>query len=298
MRKLLTITLMTIALVLNAKVYNPNTLPVDMDRLNYSRVINPDAILSQETVNAIDTLLFQLQNEKGVQAMIIAITNIENDDPFQFTFDVFNKYGVGSKETNTGFVITLATLDRSYQIITGKGLEGTLPDAICKRIENRVMVPELKKGDWDMAMLNTVMAIKEYIEGDETIRNAYSEENDDEAFFFSIIATLIFLGIFTFPAYLHYRNKLCKVCKKHSMVKVSREVTKLSSHKKRVTELWRCQNCGHQEYRTHTVDTSDGSGGGFYVGGSSRSSRSSGGFGGFGGFGGGISAGGGAGGRF
>lgn len=297
MRKLLTITLLTIAFVLNAKVYNPNTLPVDMDRLNYSRVINPDAILSQETVNDIDTLLFHLQNEKGVQAMIIAITNIENDDPFQFTFDVFNKYGVGSKETNTGFVITLATLDRSYQIVTGKGLEGTLPDAICKRIENRVMLPYLKEENWDMAMLNTVAAIKEYIEGDETIRNAYSEENEDEAFFFSIIATLIFLGIFTFPAYLHYKNKLCKVCKKHSMVKVSREVTKLSSHKKMVKELWRCQNCGHQEYRTHTVDTSDG-GGGFYIGGSSGSSRSHGGFGGFGGFGGGVSAGGGAGGRF
>lgn len=299
MRRLVTIVFMTIAFVLNAKVYNPNTLPVDLNRITYSRVINPDDILSQETVNAIDSMLFQLQSKTGVQAMIIAITNIENDDPFQFTFDVFNKYGVGGKETNTGFVITLATLDRSYQIVTGKGLEGTLPDAICKRIENREMVPYLKKGDWDMAMFSTVSTIKDYIEGDETIREAYSNEDEEDDDLAGIaMGCLIFGSIFTIPLYINYRKKYCKQCKTHKMKKVKTEVTRLSSTRKVVKELWHCENCGHNEYRTYTVDSSDsynGGGGVFIPGGSFGSSHSSGGFGGFGG---GSSGGGGAGGRF
>mgnify|MGYP003292538889 CR=1 FL=1 len=301
MRKLLTLTFMTIAFVLNAKVYNPNTLPVDMDSITYSRVINPDSILKQETVSAIDTLLLQLQRETGVQAMIIAITNIENDDPFQFTLDVFNKYGVGNKQ-NTGFVLTLATDDRSYQLVTGEGLEGTLPDYICKRIENRVMVPHLKESNWDMAMLETVMTIKEYIEGDETIRQAYeTDDGDDPLSLFSILCIMFgpIIGIGAFAKYQNYKKKFCKECKAHKMKMVNSQINRLSATQNEIKELWHCENCGHDEYRSFIRMISTGGGGGGSHGGSYHSSggshRSSGSFGGFGG---GHSMGGGAGGRF
>ena len=292
---------MTITFVLNAKVYNPNTLPVDMDSITYSRVINPDSILQQETVSAIDTLLLQLQNETGVQAMIIAITNIENDDPFQFTLDVFNKYGVGNKH-NTGFVLTLATDDRSYQIVTGEGLEGTLPDYICKRIENRVMVPHLKEGNWNMAMLETVMTIKEYIEGDETIRQAYETddgENPLSLFTFLCIMFGPIAGIGAFVAYQNYKKKYCKECKTHKMKMVDSVTHKVNATQNEVKELWHCENCGHDEYRSFLkLISTGGGGGGFHGGGSHSSGGSSRSTGSFGGFGGGHSMGGGAGGRF
>ena len=49
--------------------------------------------------------------------------------------------GVGQKERDNGLVILLSTDERCVQFATGYGLEGILPDAICKRIQNRYMLP-------------------------------------------------------------------------------------------------------------------------------------------------------------
>ena len=300
MKRLLTLTLMIISFGVYAKVYNPETLPVDLEKITYSRVINPDNILSQSTVNAIDTLLLRLQENTGVQALIIAITNIEDDDPFQFTLDVFNKYGVGNKN-NTGFALTLATDDRSYFLLTGDGLEGTLPDAICKRIENRVMVPRLKEGDWDNAILATVAMIKEYVEGDETVKNSLDKDDED----LTLFDWLIILGasispivlVFLIGWYDQRKKSFCKKCKQHKMKLIDTKTSNISSKQVRQTDTWRCSCCGNQEIRTivRYIGSSSGGhhgGGGYFGGGSGRSGGS------FGGFGGGHSSGGGAGGRF
>ncbi|MDO4496912.1 MAG: TPM domain-containing protein [Bacteroidales bacterium] len=298
---LICLTLLLSCIVVKAKTYNASNLPVDMTQITFSRVVNPDGILSSETVSAIDTLLLHLQRNQGVEAMIIAITNIENDDPFEFTRAVFQKYGVGNKD-NTGFIITLATDDRSYQIMTGIGLEGTLPDAVCKRIENRVMVPCLKQGDWNQAMLRTVTTIKEYVEGDETLRQAYATDDGEDPYDW-LWALGMFLGPMAIVAYMvHRSNKLqktCKQCGKPEMKCVSRTQQKISKHTTRISEVWVCQACGHSETRTRDHTETPNPGGGAIIGG-----MGGGGFGGgqstgsFGGFGGGRTMGGGAGGRF
>ena len=105
MKRIITLFFLTFSLVAHAKVYNPDNLPVDRVAITYSRVINPDGILNRATISAIDSVLLRLEKTTGVQALIIAITNIEGDDPFQFTLDVFNKYGIGGK-SSTGFVLT------------------------------------------------------------------------------------------------------------------------------------------------------------------------------------------------
>ena len=58
-------------------------------------------------------------------------------------------------------------------------MEKYLPDALCKRIENRVMVPHLKRGDWDNAILNTVDAISEVLSGESELQ--FEEEEKEEA---------------------------------------------------------------------------------------------------------------------
>ena len=301
MNRIITALFLTISLAVQAKVYNPNTLPVDMRQITFSRVINPDGILKRETVNAIDTVLLRLEQKSGVQALIIAITNIEGDDPHQFSVDVFNKYGIGNKH-NTGFVLTLATDDRSYSIVTGDGLEGTLPDAICKRIQNRVMVPRLKEGDWDAAMLNTVVTISQYIDGDESLREAFSSDEGSDPYewlwaiagIFGPAAMVVALII-----YINYRKKKCKACGKHKIKKFKTTTQHLNARTVRYIETWVCSACGHSETRQHThfIDNDiNHPGGGFGAGmprmGGGRSMGS------FGGFGGGHSFGGGASGRF
>lgn len=100
-----------------------------------------------------------MEDSLGVKVLVVAVERIEGDDPHQFSLGIFNKYGIGDAKTNRGLVLTLATLDRSYRITTGYGMEGDLPDAICSRIGTRTMLPRLKEGDWDGAVYSAVDTI-------------------------------------------------------------------------------------------------------------------------------------------
>ena len=119
-------------------------------------VSNPDGILSETTVYAIDTTLYALERETGIQTLVVAVGQIEGGDCFDFAYRLGRENGVGRKETDNGLVILLVTGERCIQFATGYGLEGDLPDAICKRIQVRYMNPHFSKDEWDAGMLEGV----------------------------------------------------------------------------------------------------------------------------------------------
>lgn len=300
---IITFLFLTLTTALWAKVWNPDTLPVSPNSEHPTYVSNPDGILTEAAVAEIDTMLLSIEKSKGVKALVIAITNIEGDDPYRFATDVGNKYGVGSKD-DTGIVIVLATDDRSYWISTGSGMDKYLPDAICKRVENRVMVPLLKEGKWEEALVETVRTITQLLEGNEELRASYTEEGDDFdwwilAFPVGILGSSAAAGIVS-----EYKKRKCKKCGKHKMRMTKRTTKNISRKMMQITETWVCTQCGHSEIRTRETTRADfydggnsGHGGIFMGGGGHSGSHHSSGPS-FGSFGGGSFSGGGAGGRF
>lgn len=297
----LSIILLTAWSTLLAKVWNPDNLPVAQNSPTPTYVSNPDGILSQAAVAEIDTMLLSIEKSKGVKALVVAITNIEGDDPYRFATDLGNKYGVGSKD-DTGLVLVLATDDRSYWISTGSGMDKFLPDAIVKRVEMRVMVPLLKESRWSEAVVSTVREITQLLEGNEELRASYTEEDDDFEWWILMLPLGLIGGAVGAASYSEYKKKRCKKCGKHKMVMKKRTTRNLSRQKELITELWVCTACGHSETRqreSRRADFYDGpGGGGIFVGGGGsgggyHSSGPS-----FGSFGGGSFSGGGAGGRF
>lgn len=287
-----------------AQEYTADNLPMPYLQDLRMHTCNPDNILSASTVASIDSLFFNLEREKGVQAIAIVAKRVEGGDPFSFGMSVAKKYGIGNKN-NTGLLVILATEDRAYQILTGDGLEGSLPDAICSRIENRFMLPFLKESNWDQAMLNTVEALCGYINEDETIVGSLNLEDDDD--FYAMMAALGLvgggMGVIGASIYLNERKKKhCPNCKQYKLKQISKVLESKKKGVKKYKVTYLCENCGHTLMRTETEydDTYWNSGGGSIFIGGSRSGfgRSIGGGFGGGSFGGGHFGGGGAGGRF
>ena len=138
----------------------------------------------------------------------------QGGDAYRFGIDLGRKYGVGDKEKRTGLVVVLSTEDRTYQILTGYGLEGTLPDAICRRVENRVMVPLLKQGKWDAAMLSTMRALDTYIRRDGSLRPGATEKADDRSAWMALpvalVVLIILIGVFSLAN--HKKTRRCPRC--------------------------------------------------------------------------------------
>lgn len=289
---------------LRAATYSPDNLPIPylQDKTQY--VSNPDGILSQEAVDSLNLWLGQMEVAHGVQTVLAVVERIEGGDTYEFCMALGRKYGIGSKQQNTGLIILLSTGDRAYYILTGRGLEGTLPDAICKRIENHQMLPALREGDWDEAMLNTVRAITRYVDGDDSLVGSTDfDDTDDTVALIVFIGCMAFgIGLIFFAIWLDNRKKsYCPSCRQHKMKKISSYTTKnkrlgIKTHH----DTYRCSNCLFTKELHWDEDLHSGNGaaaaggalGGSFFGGGGHS------FGGGGHFGGGSFGGGGAGGRF
>ena len=277
--------LLCIALHGNAKVYKVKDVPMVhlADRTRY--VSNPDGILSKSTVASIDSLLFSLEEKTGIQALVAVLTGIEGGDCFDFAYRLGRENGIGQKGRDNGFVVLLSTDERCIQFVTGYGLEGVLPDAICKRIQQRYMVEHFGHDNWDAGMLEGMRAVCGHLDG--SMENVADEDDDT-------VAILIFVAIFIlallFILWLVWYTSRCPVCKKHKIQSVGSHVVGHENGYSIVQTTYRCQNCGHTFTRTsHTPNNNGrGRGGGMIIG--------SGGFGRGGGFSGGSFGGGGFGG--
>ena len=294
--------LMWLPLTLWAEKWRPETLPMVYLQDARRHVCNPDHILDPATVAQADSLLTALERDKGVQTVVAVVKQLEGDDPYAFGMALGKRYGIGSKEQRTGLIILLATEDRSYQILTGNGLEGTLPDALCRRIENRVMVPELKNKHWDAAILLTLQAIDGIVRDDPTITNQLGEDEEDTADIIAgIICLVVFMLFLVVAIYYGWRSNRCPVCKKAQLKITQRRKVRHTKTGERFTEITlTCPKCGHSHKRR--IKDNDNQGGAFAGGMAAGSLLGGGGSGGgrsFGGtFGGGSFGGGGSGGRF
>ncbi len=295
---LLTLCLLAI-LPLYAVKWSPQTLPMPYLQDERKHVCNPDQVISAAAEDSINARLYALEHEKGVQAIFVAVEHIEGDDPYTFAMDLGRKYGIGSK-ASTGLIVVLASKDRSYQILTGNGLEGTLPDAICRRIENRTMVPLLREEKWSEALVATASDIDRYIRKDPTLQ--YDDESEDDLadLGIAVLVVAFVFGITLFSFISVQRRKRCPQCKHKPMKVISRKrVRNITTGSYHIRVVYQCPKCGCRKTDYENDVQSNSSSGGLFpppfLGGTGHSGGSS--FGG-GSFGGGSFGGGGSGGRF
>ena len=120
---------------LYAKEYTVENIP--NVHLNDGRlfVSNPDGILSDKTVATLDQMLYQMQAENTAEIAVVAVESIGNKDIDIFATDLFSSWGIGKKSKDNGVLILFILDQRKITFRTGYGVEGVLPDAICKRIQ-------------------------------------------------------------------------------------------------------------------------------------------------------------------
>lgn len=280
--------------LVSAKVYKPADItPVHLqDRNRYTS--NPDRILSAEAVSRIDAAFRTIEDSTGIQAMVVVVEDIDPDDCFEFAHQLGEKVGVGRSSSDNGLVILLSTGERCIQFVTGYGIEGVLPDALCKRVQVRYMNDHFADDEWDEGMVAGAEALKEIL-----LKGEYDDDDEDDTLaFLAGIITVIGMVLFVIGlvVYIDRKSRKCPKCGKVALKQVGiSTISKQNGVKKELVTL-KCTHCGYVTSRNRTSYYSTGNGGhGPHVGGGGHF----GGGGSFGGsYGGGHFGGGGAGSRF
>lgn len=267
------------------KVYTPETVP-NVQLQDYRQFVsNPDGILSQATVDRINAMGLELKEKGMAQIAVLVLNAVDTDHLDMFAHTMLNRWRVGEKGKDNGLVISVIKEQRDIQFETGYGLEGILPDALCKRIQTVYMIPPLRDGNWDKGVLDGVQAVYNVLMNNQEELGALKAAENRESLMPLMFLLVFFipLGLIILVAVLARRKaNTCPVCHTKGGLKlIKRETVARTRTSETVENTYKCKNCGHIVKRRKTHNTG---GGGIIIGG--------GGMGGFGGFGGGRGGGG------
>lgn len=231
---------------------------------------NPDGILSAAAVAQIDSICYGLRQRGAAQVAVVAVDEIAAGDLFTFAHELFSKWGVGRGEDSNGVGILLVKNRREIRFVTGRGVEGVLPDALSKRIQMKYMLPAFRDGDYDRGMVQGVEAVAAVLAGSELetgVPDAAGQEEDTPWW----VIVLIVGGCIAVPLVAVVRMLRCPRCKRWFALRSQGEAVVLRAEGWRMVEQTLvCRYCGEKvRRRRREADGSDisGRGGGMWVGG-------------------------------
>ncbi|WP_443908552.1 TPM domain-containing protein [Prevotella sp.] len=271
----------------------PNVRLTDVRRY----VTDPTNILAPAATDTINAILGRLEKSTGIETAVVMLPSIGENDIFDFSTSLFRKWGIGKKKSDNGLLILFVMDQHKVRFATGYGIEGTMTDAMSKRIQMQYMVPAFKQSDWNKGMVDGVRATAKVLDGSMESEAADSDtDTDDLLFSIGIIVGIVLLVMFVSSI-----MQRCPKCHKRSAMKqMGVEVLRVSTGKGRRKRIRRttyvCQYCGHIMTKDEDIDDNSGSAaaGGAILG-SMLGSGGGGGGGSFGGsFGGGSTGGGGS----
>lgn len=137
------------------------------------------------------------------QICVVTLHDLGGYEPSEMAYKIGQEWGVGDKRFNNGVVILIkpktATSGGKVFIATGYGVEGALPDALCRRIIENKLIPAFRTGDYEAGVWDALAVMMPILKG-EYDAEEYIEQ-DSEMGTEDVIAIIFFLAIFFYILY-------------------------------------------------------------------------------------------------
>jgi uncharacterized protein len=167
------------------------------------------SLVDLQTTQQLEQKLQDFERQTSNQILVVIYPSLPEDASIEdFTQDAFRAWKPGQAGRNNGAILFVFVKDRKMRIQTGYGLEGALPDAICKRIISDQMVPRFQAGDFGGGLTAAVDAMiaatrGEYKGTGRTVAQARAEaRRGQEGMMDGIILLVVFgfIGLSLFRA--------------------------------------------------------------------------------------------------
>ncbi|WP_047416491.1 YgcG family protein [Cellulophaga sp. Hel_I_12] len=106
------------------------------------------SLLSEAQENNLVQKLKRYADSTSTQIVVAIISSTQGEEINFLGAQWGQKWGIGQSAEDNGILILLAREDRKIAINTGYGVEGSLTDAMSKRIIEQIIIPEFKAGDY------------------------------------------------------------------------------------------------------------------------------------------------------
>lgn len=134
----------------------------DFPQKSETLVTDFTSTLSSAEISTLENRLVAFNDSTSTQIAVVIMQSTGSYEISEYAVQLYNKWGIGQKKNNNGVLVLIAKEDRKVFINTGYGIEGVLPDILCKRIVEQDIVPNFKDGNFYGgidAAVNSIMSI-------------------------------------------------------------------------------------------------------------------------------------------
>lgn len=139
--------------------------PIAVPKLT-AHVVDLTGTLSAPEREALDAKLRAFEAARGSQVAVLVVPSIGSETIEEFAGRVTDEWKLGRKAVDDGVLFVIAKQERRMRIHTGRGVQGTLTDALSKRIISELVAPAFRNGDFAGGIEAGVGAIMKAVEGE------------------------------------------------------------------------------------------------------------------------------------
>ncbi len=159
-------------------------------------------LLSKSQEKALEQKLVRYSDSTSTQIVIAIISSTQGENITFLGAQWGEKWGIGQADKDNGILILLAKDDRKIAINTGYGVEGSLTDALSRRIIENGILPHFKEGDYNGGLNRGADLIFEVLNGEFQEERTF--ENSES---FPLSTFLPFIIFFVILIILSNRNR-------------------------------------------------------------------------------------------
>ena len=136
--------------------------PAPRDHFNdYAGIVRAD------TARQLNAELTQFERDTSNQLVVAIFPRMSSASSIEdYTVRVAQAWGVGQRGKKNGAVLFIFSQDRKLYVQVGYGLEGVLPDALCKQIIANEITPRFRNGDFNGGVTAGVRALMAAAKGE------------------------------------------------------------------------------------------------------------------------------------
>ncbi len=163
-------------------------------------VTDQAGLLSAQERQSLAALMQSYDKGSNEQIALLTVTDLGGQSIDSFAIGVARAWSKDSSGEGGGVLVVVAKQERKIRIEVGRAFEGRLPDTLCARIIDHVMVPNLRQGRFGEGIRAGVVAIHEALGGNYApVRRSRGGRRSSSALgsVFSILFMVIMVAVFS-----------------------------------------------------------------------------------------------------
>lgn len=171
---------------------------------NYKYINDYSGAINEGVKDYIVSVGKEIEDKTTAELVICLVDSLEGKSIDRYSNELFNKWGIGNKDSNNGLLILVAVNDRKWRVEVGKGLESKITDEYSSKVMNDIAKPFFKKKEYgeglkrvysifaqDIAKKYSVSLNKGMNAGYRKSENVTEASGDATGIFYSIVFIVI-----------------------------------------------------------------------------------------------------------